>query len=800
LRRWLAGAARLLPSLLLIGVPHLLRLASLPRRLRGPKASLRSRLDDFRTATASLPLEKPVRVRFDDHQIPFVEAETDADAAMALGALHAHLRLGQMEITRRLSQGRLAELLGPTAVPLDHSLRSLGLAQALPAMRDSLSAATRAWIEAYIAGVNAYQGGMRRRPLEFVLLRIPVRAWSLDDVLLVSRLAGADVNWVIWLDILGLRKSAHAWRAVWGRILQQGYASPASFTPESWDAYLPRLLGGVMRSGSNSFAARAGAGRAWLASDPHLSVIFPNVWLLAGYKSPSYHLVGLMLPGIPFAALGRNPHVAWGATNMYAASSDLVDVGGLPESAFRERRETIRVRGWWPVEARLRETGYGPVISDAPYLARYRGSPISLRWMGHNPSDEISAFLAANRARDWREFREAFAPYAVSGMNVVYADADGHVGQLLAVRLPRRPHGAPPDLLVQPAESDLAWASLADSADLPVLFDPVDGFVVSANNLPADPGFPIGYLFPPGDRHARIRALLQGSREPTLERFKAIQADVHSPSCDRLRHLLSLRIGQTPAAKGGRGLRKMLRCLAEWDGDYKAASRGAAAFQLILHYFAVPYLESGYGKALAGYLLASEAAYRVLEEELTQEPGPKLLESLAQGSERAYAAWRIYPTWGSLHRLRPAHPLRALPLIGRLFVLDDVPADGSSQTVHKMAHPVTGGPHAVTYGAVARHISDLSDPDANWFALLGGQDGWLLSENSLDLWEDWKRRRYVRLPLSAQGVTQAFPHVIEIVPVNIRPPDGGPPIPASRERPATDPGDRSAADHPSRNA
>jgi penicillin amidase len=791
LRRWLAGPAPLFPALLLIGVPHLLRLASLPRRLRGPRASMRSRLDDFRTAAAGLPLERPVRVRFDAHQIPFVEAETDADAATALGALHAHLRLGQMEITRRLSQGRLAELLGPTAVPLDHSLRSLGMGTALAAMRDSLPAETRAWIEAYVAGVNAYQRGMRRRPLEFALLRIPVRDWSLDDVLLVSRLAGADVNWVIWIDILGLRKAAHAWRAVWGRILELGYASPASFTPEAWDAYLPRLLGGVMRSGSNSFAARAGAGRAWLASDPHLSVIFPNVWMLAGYKSPSYHLVGLMLPGLPFAALGRNPRVAWGATNMYAASSDLVDVGDLPASAFRERREAIRVRGWFPVEARLRETDYGPVISDAPYLARYRGSPVSLRWMGHLPSDEISAFLAANRAGDWGQFRAAFATYSVSGMNVVYADADGHVGQLLAVRLPRRPQGAPSDLLVAPADSDRAWSRTADSDALPCHFDPSDGFVVSANNLPADPGFPIGYLFPPGDRHARIKALLQGSRELTFERFKAIQADVHSPSCDRLRHLLSARIGQTSAASKGRGLRKMLACLAEWDGDYKAASRGAAAFQLLLHSFAVPYLEAGYGKALAGYLLASEAAYRVLEEELSQDPGPKLLEALAQGAERAYGAWRRYPTWGSLHRLRPAHPLRALPLIGRLFVLDDAAADGSAQTVHKTAHPVAGGPHAVTYGAVARHISDLSDPDANWFALLGGQDGWLLSENSLDLWEDWKRRRYVRMPLSAKGVTQAFPHIVDLAPLSTRPREDARPTPASPPPAATVSGDRS---------
>lgn len=764
MKRALVLAARLFPALLINGLPHLFRFAALPRRLRGRKETLEGRLAAIPLSDA--PVRTAVRIRFDRHQIPFVEGDSDRDVAVALGVTHAHLRLGQMEITRRLARGRLSELLGPSAIRLDHSLRSLGLGKAVPAMQAALPPATLEWLEGFVAGINHYQERMARRPLEFILLRIPKTAWTVEDVLMVSRLAGADVNWVIWLDILGLRK-AHVWRVIWGKILDLGYASPASFTPKEWDAYLPRLLGSVIRSGSNSFATAAGPGKAWIASDPHLSVILPNVWMLAGFKSPSYHVVGLMLPGLPFMALGRNADVAWGATNMYAASSDLVEVGSLPGSAFTVRREVIRVRGWFPREVEIRETVYGPVISDAPLLEGYRGAPISLRWMGHSPSDEISAFLAANRARDWDSFRAAFAGYSVSGMNVVYADSQGNVGQLMAVRLPRRTQGPPTDLLTRPADSDLAWADPASPRDLPDWLNPGDGFVVSANNLPAAVGFPVGYLFPPGDRQRRIRTMLEGSRDIGLERIKAIQADVHSSSCDRVRSLLSARIETARAAgevREKKGIGKMLRCLAEWDGDYKASSRGAAAFQLIVHAFAVPFLEKGYGRALTGYLLASEAFYRVLEEELAREPGPALLDALSEGVRKAYRSWRRYPTWGILHRLRPAHPLRLLPLVGRLFILDDAGADGSSQTVHKTAHPVTGRPHAVTYGAVARHISDLSDPDANHFALLGGQDGWLLSENSLDLWAKWRRREYVRIPMRPEAVAEAFPFVLELKP------------------------------------
>lgn len=351
MRRTPAAAFRRLSAWLAKGIPLLIRAAilSLSLGLGLRKRSLKERLSDF--PTADLPLGACVRVRFDKHQIPFVEGDTDLDAAFALGMVHAHLRLGQMEITRRLARGTLSELLGPFAVRLDHSLRSLGLGLAVPAIRAGLPPATAEWLQGYVGGVNAYQKRMRKRPLEFILLRIPVADWSVEDVLWVSRLAGADVNWVLWLEILGLRR-AHVWRVVWGKILDLGLASPASFTPGAWDAYLPRLLGKVIRSGSNSFAATAADGGAWLASDPHLGVISPNVWLLAGYRSPSYHLVGLMLPGLPFMALGRNRRIAWGATNMYAASSDLVDVGSLPREAFSMREETIHVRGWFPKEIR----------------------------------------------------------------------------------------------------------------------------------------------------------------------------------------------------------------------------------------------------------------------------------------------------------------------------------------------------------------------------------------------------------------------------------------------------------------
>jgi penicillin amidase len=65
---------------------------------------------------------------------------------------------------------------------------------------------------------------------------------------------------------------------------------------------------------------------------------------------------------------------------------------------------------------------------------------------------------------------------------------------------------------------------------------------------------------------------------------------------------------------------------------------------------------------------------------------------------------------------------------------------------------------------VARHISDLSDPDRNHFVLLGGQDGWLGSTTFLDQVPLWQHGQYVTLPLRAETARATFPHHTELMP------------------------------------
>jgi len=68
--------------------------------------------------------------------------------------VHGHLRLGQIEVFRRIATGCLSEMVGSAAIEVDRTLRLIGFGQAVAAMTRAFLVATRAWVEAYALGLN----------------------------------------------------------------------------------------------------------------------------------------------------------------------------------------------------------------------------------------------------------------------------------------------------------------------------------------------------------------------------------------------------------------------------------------------------------------------------------------------------------------------------------------------------------------------------------------------------------------------------------------------------------------------
>lgn len=730
----------------------------------GDNITIEERLAQF--PAGKMPVEKTVQIYWNDYQIPFIEAQTDSDAAFAMGLAHAHLRLGQIEVAKRLAQGRLSEMFGPFSNKVDAALRTLGIGRVAAQVLSGMPDDTRQWLRRYVEGINHYKKHLRRKtkPQEFKILGIPIdEPWTEADTICIGRIFGGDVNWLAWFDLLPMSEQEDFGR-IWTYMHHVGSTGAVSFDnpkgihPDMQS--LREILQNTIRSGSNSIVIagkRTENRMGMIANDPHLGMMMPNAWLIAGMKSPSYHIVGMMPPGVPVFGFGRTPDIAWGGTNMRALSSDLVDVSSLPPQSFSTDEETIKTRFWFNKKIKIRMSPYGPIISDCAIFPSMRKKPeVAVRWVGHQFSDEITALLGASRAKNGVQFQKALKDFAVPAQNFLYVDGKGHIGHVLATKLPKRsaPHK---ENMIQPiAISDAGWKTILDSTSLPHMKNPESGYLASGNNRPTQTEYPIGYFFPQDERIRRLHQILDHEHNISMDDLKLLQRDTVSLTSFELKNAL---IKKFESLNGRLGQRTgaVFDMIKEWDGSYTPHSKGAYVFTA----FIIAYAPEFYGaidRVEEYEIFKNDAYFRdLMRRALPEIKDEDFIRIVQYALRKAYPYHRNNNRWGSIHHLEVQHFLGRLPLIGRKFKKYRRSYGGTRETVMKAAHPLTMEPHRVYYGAQSRHISDMGDLDANYFVLVGGNDGWINSQNFGDQIDLWVRGDYIQMPLNIGKVRQLFP-------------------------------------------
>jgi penicillin amidase len=131
-------------------------------------------------------LGAPVSVTFDRLGIPAITAGSRLDALRALGYVTARDRLFQMDMLRRRSAGRLAEVMGPSLLGRDLDQRIIGFRRVAPAVVDQLPHDQQEALKAYVEGVNQFIAHLRSPPVEFRLLGYRPGPWRVEDSVLVA--------------------------------------------------------------------------------------------------------------------------------------------------------------------------------------------------------------------------------------------------------------------------------------------------------------------------------------------------------------------------------------------------------------------------------------------------------------------------------------------------------------------------------------------------------------------------------------------------------------------------------------
>src|SRR5512143_120090 len=130
--------------------------------LGGLLAVITARALPQESGTERVPgLGSSVSVARDAAGIAHITADTPHDLFFAQGYVHASERMRQMEVWRHISAGRLAELFGESQLDTDRFIRTLGWRIAAQRDLDAYAPATRAVLDAYTEGVNAWLDGHR---------------------------------------------------------------------------------------------------------------------------------------------------------------------------------------------------------------------------------------------------------------------------------------------------------------------------------------------------------------------------------------------------------------------------------------------------------------------------------------------------------------------------------------------------------------------------------------------------------------------------------------------------------------
>ncbi len=750
---------------------------------------LRGSLPETEGTVAIAGLAATVEVLRDGDGIVTIRASNEADAARALGYVHAQDRLWQMDFMRRAGAGRLAELVGPAALPHDRLMRTLGLYRVARTNLEILSPETRALLYAYAAGVNAY-------------LEHPPRAWPLEFYLLAPPFGYRPEPWrpadsLVWGRLMALRLAGN-----WSDEILRARLSKR-LSPEQIDFLWPDYPAGVPSTvpdlaalieglpldrlardtgwiraasqASNSWVVAGGrtrSGAPILANDPHLSLNAPGQWYLARIETPELTLTGATAPGLPFVVFGHNGRIAWGFTNTHGDDQDFFieklapgDPGRYQTPngprAFATREETIRIAGAAPERLVVRSTRHGPVISDVAPRAADAAAPetaLALAWTALRGDDRTAAaFHTMSRARDWAGFREALRDFHSPQQNIVYADATGAIGFIAPARVPIRKSGdgrAP----VPGWSGAFDWTGFVPFEALPMTVNPPSGRIVAANNkiVPDDYPYLIAADWPDHYRAERIHERLDGAGPLTPESAAAMQQDIVSLGA---RELLPLLLETAPASPRGREALALLRA---WDRRMDRAQAAPLIFYAWIRELNRRLFADELGEVfddfqrpkmdlLARTLTEGQAWCDDIGTPAREDCAGRAAQALEDGLdllERRFGQPLERLRWGAAHRARFPHPiLSRVPYLDSLFGYG-IETDGGDDTLNRAGARAAGPPEALfadIHGPGYRAVYDLADLDRSRFMIATGQSGNPFSPHYGNLATRWRDGIYVLL-------------------------------------------------------
>lgn len=603
-------------------------------------------ISDAVGASSSSPQRAGAEVLWDSYGVPHIFAPDDAALGRAFGWAqmqgHADLILtlfGQ-------SRGRAAEYWGGSENEAsDVWVRRMGIPANSRAWYRAQDPAFRSYLDAFVAGMNAWGESHRAEITDSLEVVLPVTAM---DVL-------AHGQRVLTTTFVTSPERVRAYARPWERgdlkaAEGAGGAASAADSP-------------AHPAGSNAWAVAPGksaSGRAMLLANPHLPWSGLFTWFEAQLVAPGVNVYGATLVGSPVITIGFNDRLGWTHTVNTHDGQDLFELtlegtGYRWNGAVRPftlRAETLLVKQKDGTQAKraleVKASVHGPVVAERP------GAALALRVVGLDRPRAWKEWWEMGRARTLTEFRAALGAMQMPMFTVMYADRDGHIMHLFGGLTPVRSRG---DWdywsgVVRGDSSATLWTRTHTLAELPSLTDPATGWLQNANDPPWTSTLPIAldpskyppYMAPRGMAFRPQRsARLVG--EPGKLDFEELVRRKHDTRMELADRIVAELVAGT-RQRGSDLAKRGADVLERWDRTTDADSRGGVLFDAWWRELARR------SRGASPFVQPWDPARPLETPTGIADPATatRALETAAADVEKRFGALDV--PWGMVHRLR----------------------------------------------------------------------------------------------------------------------------------------------------
>ncbi len=714
-------------------------------------------------------MKNDVVIRRDNYAVPHIVAKNEDDLYRATGYILAQDRLWQMDLLRRATTGRLSEIFGKDLAKADHLMRALQIPAKSKLVLANTDKNVIDALKAFADGVNQFiDNHIDRLPPEFSILGYEPEPWQIEhSVNLIGYMAwDLTMSWgseITLHKILQKVDTAKFKQLIPDMKYHQTHTFAENDTTAGELEIKKELalankkieeLGLDIFMGSNNWVVsgkKSTTGAPILSNDMHLGLFAPGIWYqIHQHVEEGLDVTGLLLPGAPFIIDGHNKDIAWGMTNIMIDDMDFYEETINPDNEnqyqldgkwvdMKVKKEIILTSEGDSIEKTIKFTHRGPVISE---LRDISDKVISMRWTGNDYSNELSSVYQLNKAKNWRDFRNALKTFTSLGQNIVYADVAGNIGLVAASHIPIR-EGNP--WLIYPGNiSKYDWKGFVEYEKQPYSLNPDCGYLASANCKTAYPEYPyyISKWFDLPYRMDRIKEMLEAKEKLSVEDFKQMLGDHKSKLVEKMYGKIVKEL------EGIKGLdskqQEALDIFKKWDGVYTKKSVGASIFEYFYICFANNIIHDELGDRLYNDFIKSKILVRNLVEQFmaneksewfdrvdtkdvkedfkfaVQKSFKDALDSLTVKYGKIPQNWK----WGAIHTFTLRHPLGSVGVLDFAFNLNRGPYNvgGSFHTVSPYAYNFDKL-FDVRTGSSHRHIFSLADWNKSLTVIPTGNSG-----------------------------------------------------------------------------